>query len=157
MSLIYPRYSVASSGVKREPVSKNWFERLRPCLPRICKEKTHQWARYVECEGCHPSPVVQDLFVSSEITASCLADLFGTLKRKERLDLSVAYTFPLVMDVSEVEFLKPYGFLSFRDFFRRYRQERNITPPDDETFVHFRQIMNRISLCFFKKPLEPES
>jgi hypothetical protein len=126
-----------------------------------------------------PVLVVQESFVSSEITASCLADLFGTLKRKEKLDSSVAYTFPLVMDVSEVEFLKPYlagqnvslidclmervrmghgGFLSFRDFFRRYRQERNIkTVPDDETFAHFKQIMDRISLRFFKRPLEPES
>jgi hypothetical protein len=30
------------------------------------------------------------------------------------------------------------GFLSFRGFFRSYRQERNIkTVPDDETFAHF--------------------
>jgi hypothetical protein len=122
-----------------------------------------------------PMLVVQDSFVSSEITASCLADLFGTLKRNERLDSRVTYTFPLVMDVSEVEFLKPYlagqkvylidclmervrmghgGFLSFRDFFRRYRQERNIKNVfDDETFARFKQIMNRISLRFFKKPL----
>jgi hypothetical protein len=123
--------------------------------------------------------VVQDSFVSSEITASCLSDIFGTLKHKERLDPNVVYTFPLVMDVSEVEFLRPYlvgrkvslidclmervrighgGFLSFRDFFRRYRQERNIkTVSDDETFAHFRKVMDRISLRFFDKPLQPES
>jgi len=50
------------------------------------------------------------------------------------------------------------GFLSFRDFFGRYRQERNIrTVPDDATFAHFRQIMDRLSLRFFKKPLESQS
>jgi hypothetical protein len=126
-----------------------------------------------------PVLVVQESFVSSEITASCLADSFGSLKRKERLDSSVVYTFPLVMDVSDVEFLRPFlaatkvslvdclmervrmgsgGFLSFRDFFRQYRQERNIkTLPDDETFEHFKRIMDRISLRFFNKPLESRS
>ena len=126
-----------------------------------------------------PVLVVQESFVSSELTASYLVDVFGTLKRKERLDPSITCTFPVVMDVSEVEALKPFlaagkvslidclmervrmgsgGLLSFRDFFRHYRQEKNIeTVPDDETFARFKQIMDRISMRFFKKPLEPES
>jgi hypothetical protein len=83
------------------------------------------------------------------------------------------------MDVSEVEDLRPFlaagkvslidclmervrmgsgGLLSFRDFFRHYRQEKNIkTVPDDETFARFKQIMDRISTRFFKKPLESDS
>jgi hypothetical protein len=126
-----------------------------------------------------PVLVVQESFVSSELTASYLVDVFGTLKRKERLDPSITCTFPVVMDVSEVEALRPFlaegkvslidclmervrmgsgGLLSFRDFFRHYRQEKNIeTVPDDETFARFKQIMDRISMRFFKKPLEPES
>jgi hypothetical protein len=126
-----------------------------------------------------PVLVVQESFVSSELTASYLVDVFGTLKRKERLDSSVIYTFPIVMDVSEVETLKPFlaagtvslidclmervrmgsgGLLSFRDFFRHYRQIKDIkTVPDDETFAHFKEIMDRISLRFFNKPLGAES
>jgi hypothetical protein len=125
-----------------------------------------------------PVLIVQEPFVSSEITASYLVDIFGTLKRKHRLDRRVVYTFPLVLDVSEVETLKPFlaagmvslvacfmervrmggvGLLSFRDFFRQYLQDRKIAfVRDEETLVRFRQIMDRISMRFFGKPLEPE-
>jgi hypothetical protein len=125
-----------------------------------------------------PVLVVQESFVSSEITASYLVDVFGTLKRKQRLDPNVVYTFPLVLDVSDIETLKAFvaaakvsivdclmervrmgssGFLSFRDFFRQYLQDRRIGwVPDDETLVRFRQIMDRISNRFFGKPLEAE-
>ena len=87
------------------------------------------------------------------------------------------YTFPIVLDVSELESLKPYvtgkklsmvdclmervriganGFLSFRDFFREYLRQKGIEQvTDEETFTRFRAIMNRISLRFFKKSFEP--
>jgi hypothetical protein len=123
-----------------------------------------------------PVLVVQESFVSSEVTVPYLIDIFGSLKRKQQLDPAVFYTFPIVLDVSELETLKPYvvgkkvriveclmervhmgttGFLSFRDFFREYLQQRNIGRiMDDATFLRFREIMNRISLRFFKKPFE---
>jgi hypothetical protein len=124
-----------------------------------------------------PVLIVQESFVSSEVTVPYLVDIFGTLKRKQQLDQRVVYTFPIILDVSELESLKPYvtgkklsmigclmervriganGFLSFRDFFREYLRERGIERvTDDETFTRFRAIMNRISLRFFKKPFEP--
>ena len=106
-----------------------------------------------------------------------LADVFGTLKRKQHLDPRVIYTFPLVLDVSEVEALKPYlekkrvllveclmgrigkgafGFLSFRDFLREYLEQRGIERVNDEEMIaRFHQIMERISQRFFKKPFKP--
>jgi hypothetical protein len=123
-----------------------------------------------------PVLVVQDAFASSEVTVPYLGDVFGTLKRKKSIRRDVICTFPLVLDVSEVETLRPFlasgklsltdclmervkigtnGFLSFRDFFRGYLSERGITfVRDDETLARFTEIMNRISLRFFKKPLE---
>ncbi|MGC1619592.1 MAG: hypothetical protein WA765_13970 [Candidatus Acidiferrum sp.] len=121
-----------------------------------------------------PVLVVQDSFVSSEITASYLADVFGTLERKEGLNPAITCTFPLVLDVSDIETLKPFlaaekisltdclmerarmgtGVLSFRDFFRQYLQDRNIGwVLDDETMARFEKIMDRLALRFFKKPL----
>ncbi len=124
-----------------------------------------------------PVLIVQESFVSSEVTAPYLVDIFGTLKRKLHLNQSVVYTFPIILDMSELESLKPYvtgkkllmveclmervrigtsGFLSFRDFFREYLQRRGIERvTDDETFARFRAVMNRISLRFFKRPFEP--
>jgi hypothetical protein len=124
-----------------------------------------------------PVLIVQESFVSSEVTVPYLVDIFGNLKRKQHLDPKVICTFPIILDVSELESLKPYvigkklsiveclmervhmgtnGFLSFRDFFREYLRQRGIERvTDDETFARFRAIMNRISLRFFKKPFEP--
>jgi hypothetical protein len=124
-----------------------------------------------------PVLIVQESFVSSEVTVPYLVEVFGKLRRKQHLDSRVIYTFPIILDVSEVESLKPYivgkkisivgclmerihlgatGFLSFRDFFREYLQQRGIERVvDDETFTRFRAIMNRISLRFFKRPFEP--
>ncbi len=126
-----------------------------------------------------PVLIVQEPFVSSEVTVPYLLDTFGTLKRKQSLDPRVIYTFPIILDVSELESLKPYviakklsvvecpmervhigmnGFLSFRDFFRDYLLQRGIDRvTDDETFARFRAVMNRVSLRFFKKPFEPLS
>src|SRR5215469_14542559 len=122
-----------------------------------------------------PVLIVQDSFVSSEITASYLADVFGTLLGQERIDPKVACTFPLVLDVSDFETLRPFlvageisfcdflrerarlgsGVLSFRDFFQFYRDSRNVRwVPDDNTMHRFTQIMDRLSIRFFKKPLE---
>jgi hypothetical protein len=124
-----------------------------------------------------PVLIVQESFVSSEVTAPYLVEAFGSLKRKQQLDQGVSYTFPIILDVSELESLKPYvtgrklsvveclmdrirvgtrGFLSFRDFFREYLRQRGIgRVTDDETFARFRGVMNRVSLRFFKKPFEP--
>src|SRR5712692_1262068 len=55
-----------------------------------------------------PVLIVQESFVSSEVTVPYLVDIFGTLKRKQQLDQSVVYTFPIILDVSELESLKPY-------------------------------------------------
>jgi hypothetical protein len=113
--------------------------------------------------------------VSSEITASYLADVFGTLLNQERIDPKVACTFPLVLDVSDLEALRPFlaageisfgdclrdrvrlgsGVLSFRDFFQVYRTSRNVRwVQDDNTMHRFTEIMDRLSIRFFKKPLE---
>ena len=126
-----------------------------------------------------PVLIVQESFVSSEVTVPYLVDIFGNLKRKQHLDQRVVYTAPIVLDVSEVESLKPYvtgkklsmveclmerarigtnGFLSFRDFFREYLRQRGVERvTDDETLTRFRAIMNRISQRFFKKPFETRS
>jgi hypothetical protein len=125
-----------------------------------------------------PVLIVQDSFVSSEITASLLTEIFATMKEKVALDRSICCTPLLVMDISDIEMLKPFliqqtvslvdclteratmevgRFLSFRDFFRMYRHDRNIKMVYDvETLACFKQIMNRISLRFFGKPLNTE-
>jgi len=98
------------------------------------------------------------------------------LRRKQILDPSITCTSPLVIDISDVEILKPFlvkgkfslteclmerarmggvGLLSFRDFFRQYLHDKNVGwVSDDETMARFEQIMDRISRRFFKKPLE---
>ena len=122
-----------------------------------------------------PVLIVQDSFVSSELTASYLADVFGALLNRERIDPKVACTFPLVLDVSDLEALRPFlaageisfgdclrdrarlgsGVLPFRDFFQFYRASRNVRwVPDDNTMHRFTEIMDRLSIRFFKKPLE---
>ena len=121
-----------------------------------------------------PVLVVQDSFASSEVTASYLADVFGALMSNERLAPKVACAFPIVLDVSDVEAVRPFltagvsfadclleranlgsGVLSFRDFFEHYRTSRNISfVPDNETMDRFTQIMDRLSIRFFKKPLQ---
>jgi hypothetical protein len=124
-----------------------------------------------------PVLIVQDSFVSSELTASYLADVFGALLNRERIDPKVACTFPLVLDVSDLEALRPFlaageisfgdclrdrarlgsGVLSFRDFFQFYRASRNVRwVPDDNTMHRFTEIMDRLSIRFFKKPPEGE-
>lgn len=126
-----------------------------------------------------PVLIVQESFISSEITAANLADEFATMKHRLELDAGVYFCFPLIIDVSEFETLKPYltsgkisfidclmgrvrlgarGILSFRDYFREYLQRQNIPPiRDEELVLRFREIMNRISLRFFKKPFEAPS
>lgn len=123
-----------------------------------------------------PVLIVQESFISSEITAPYLADEFASMKHKLELDDGVYFCFPLIIDVSEFETLKPYlttgkisfidclmervkiggsSILSFRDYFREYLQRQNIPPiRDEELVLRFREIMNRISLRFFKKPFE---
>jgi len=122
-----------------------------------------------------PVLIVQDSFVSSELTASYLADVFASLLNRERIDPKVACTFPLVLDVSDLEALRPFlaageisfcdvlrdrvrlgsGVLPFRDFFQFYRTSRNVRwVPDDDTMRRFTEIMDRLSIRFFKKPLE---
>ena len=124
-----------------------------------------------------PVMIVQEAFISSEITALNLVEVFGTLKRKQHLDAKVVCTFPLILDVSEVEALKPYvqqkkvalvdclmerirkgagGILSFRDFFPEYLRQRGVVDGvrDDETMALFHKIMDRISVRFFKKSID---
>ena len=101
--------------------------------------------------------------------------VFGALLNRERIDPKVACTFPLVLDVSDLEALRPFlaagdisfgdclrdrarlgsGVLPFRDFFQFYRASRNVRwLPDDNTMHRFTEIMDRLSIRFFKKPLE---
>ena len=134
----------------------------------------------IDCSGVRvvvPIMIVQEPFISSEITAPYLVEVFQTLKHKQQIDPRIDCTFPLILDVSEIENLKPYlssgkisfvdcimerirmggtRFLSFSDFLRGYRSERNIAPmKDSEMSARFRQIMNRISERFFGKPFVP--
>jgi hypothetical protein len=124
-----------------------------------------------------PMLIVQESFVSSEVTTPYLVDVFESLKYKENINPQVACTFPLILDVSEVENLKPYvmsgkisfidcimerirmgrgGFLSFGDFLRGYVDQRKIMRMKDvETQERFRLIMNRTSERFFNKPFLP--
>jgi hypothetical protein len=121
-----------------------------------------------------PLLVVQEPFISSEITTPYLVDVFGTLKRKQHLDPKVTCTIPLVLDISEIESLGPYllsgkisfidcimervrigatGFLSFGDFLREYINQKKIERVKDTgTLERFRAIMKRSSERFFKKP-----
>ncbi len=123
-----------------------------------------------------PVLVVQDAFVGSVITASYLAGVFEALRRKKHLDPGLNCTSLLVIEISDIEILKPFlltrkitlseclmersrmagvGLLSFRDFFHQYLQNKNVGwVSDDETMSRFEQIMDRISRRFFKKPLE---
>jgi hypothetical protein len=126
-----------------------------------------------------PMMIVQESFVSSEITTPYLVEIFKSLKYKQGVDPRIACTFPLVLDVSEIENLKSYlisgkisfidcimerirmggiRFLSFGDFLRGYIHERNITPmKDPETSARFRLIMNRVSERFFDKQFVPNA
>ena len=119
--------------------------------------------------------ITQESFASSEIVSPYLASVFGTLKRKQEINTTINYTPPLILDVSDVEHLKPYleagkvsfidcimervrrgsgKFLSFGDYFREYRQDRKIDKiQDEDTMNHFRSIVNRVTERFFKKPL----
>jgi hypothetical protein len=123
-----------------------------------------------------PLLIVQESFVSSELTANYLADVFGNLKRREQLDRNAIHTFPLVLDIAEVEMLKLYitsgavtftdclmsriklgasQVLSFRDFFNGYVQERRVVrPKDQQSMPRYLGIMERISQRFFHKPFD---
>jgi hypothetical protein len=125
-----------------------------------------------------PLLIVQEPFISSEITTPYLVDIFGTLKRKQQLDPKVTCTIPLVLDISEIESLGPYllsgkisfidcimervqlggtRFLSFGDFLREYIYKRKIERlRDTGADERYRLIMNRISERFFKKPFTPD-
>lgn len=121
-----------------------------------------------------PMLITQEPFASSEIIGPYLASIFGSLKRKQQISPKINCTPPLILDVSEVERLKPYlqagkvsfmdcimervrlgsqVHLSFGDYFREYRKERSIgSMQDEDTMNHFRSIMNRVTERFFKKP-----
>lgn len=125
-----------------------------------------------------PILVVQESFISSEITSTHLAEVFGSLKRKQRLDPKITCTIPLVLDISEIESLKPYLlngsirfiecvmervrmggslFLSFGDFVRDYIARNGVEAARDSvTMDRFRSIMNRTSVRFFNRPFKAE-
>jgi hypothetical protein len=134
----------------------------------------------IDCSGVRivvPIMIVQESFISSEITTPYLVEVFQTLKHKQSIDPKINCTFPLILDVSEIENLKPYlssgkisfidcimerirlggsRFLSFSDFLREYRNERNIAPmKDPEMSARFEKIMDRISKRFFGKQFVP--
>ena len=124
-----------------------------------------------------PVMIVQEFFASFEIILPNLMNSFGRLKRKERLDRGIFVGFPIILDVSEVEEIRPYlasgkvsfvdcllrrlqfgssATLSFGDFFREYRASAGVDHMvDEDTRLHFEQVMNRISQRFFKKPFDP--
>lgn len=126
-----------------------------------------------------PMLIVQEGFVSSEMTAHYLAYLFGKLKRKHELARNIVCTFPIILDVSELESLKPYlqqgrvslveclmarvrmgesRFLSFRDFLHQHLAEKGIARvKDPEMIARFRSLMDRISRRLFNRPFEPST
>jgi hypothetical protein len=130
----------------------------------------------VECVV--PVLIVQESFVSSQLTTPYLVDVFQSLKYKQRLDSKVTYTFPLILDLSEIEALKPFlatekislvdclmarvrigssVSLSFGEFFRQYLHDRKIGPvADEETQARVRKIMDRVCERFFGRPFAPE-
>ncbi len=124
-----------------------------------------------------PVLITQEPFVSSELTGPYLADVFGSLKHKQDLDRKINCTPPLILDVSEIERLKPYlsagkislidcimervrigtpSLLSFGEFFRQYRHDHHIEFVQDEDMLkQFRTIMGRVSERFFKRSFDP--
>jgi hypothetical protein len=123
-----------------------------------------------------PILIVQESFVSSELTASYLAEVFGNLKRREQLQRNLICTFPLVLDISDIEAMKLYlkhgavnfteclmsrisfgssRAFSFRDFFNWYlRGHRIERPKDKESMPRYLRIMERISQRFFQKSFD---
>jgi hypothetical protein len=120
-----------------------------------------------------PILVVQENFVSSEITHPFLYDVFGSLKRMQSLERRINVVGPLVLDVGDIEMLKPYiqsgkvafrdcmmerisfggsKHLSFHDFLREFLTRRSIGPMrDEDTTKRFRSVMERVSQRFFNK------
>jgi len=121
-----------------------------------------------------PILIVQDTFVGSEIVHPFLYEVFGSLKRVQNLERRIIVVGPLVLNVGDVEMLRPYlksGKLSFRecmmervslggmkhiafhDFFRDFLTHKSVGPMSDEDArKRFRQVIDRVSRRFFNKP-----
>jgi len=103
-----------------------------------------------------------------------LYEVFGSLKRVQNLERRIIVVGPLVLNVGDVEMLRPYlksGKLSFRecmmervslggmkhiafhDFFRDFLTHKSVGPMSDEDArKRFRQVIDRVSRRFFNKP-----
>lgn len=125
-----------------------------------------------------PILIVQEPFVGSEVTHPFLYDIFGSLKRTQSLERRITVLGPIVLEVGDIEMLKPYissgkmsfrdcmmarvslgglRHISFQDFFRDFLTNRAIGPIQDEDIVStVRKVMNRVSQRFFNKPFEEE-
>lgn len=123
-----------------------------------------------------PVLVVQEPFVSSVFTAQYLCYRYRHLRGQQRLVNGVCCTGLLVLDVEDLEAMRPYAisrkitfsdcilrraqlgdncWLDFREFFQNYLQERRIEPTSDvEVEERFEQIMDRICRRFFNHPFE---
>lgn len=124
-----------------------------------------------------PILIVQDGFVSSELTSLYLSEQFSSLMRKRTTSRRVHCQPALVLDVSDVETLRSFSaserfslsrcilarskggaaVLSMRDFLREYGAEQGFGPATyDKERKIFEAVMNRVSMRFFQKPFVPE-
>lgn len=118
-----------------------------------------------------PVLVVQEPFISSILTAQYLCSWYRHLRGQRGLAKSVSCTGLVVLDVEDVQALRPYvssgkiiftdciiekarlgdeSWLDFREFFERYLKERQIERMSDRDLdERFKQIMDRVSHRFF--------
>jgi hypothetical protein len=117
-----------------------------------------------------PVMVVQEPFVSSELTSRYLCDEFRFHLRKERLRKDVVCTGLQVLDVEDIENIRAYissgqcsfsdclmGHArlgdragSFRDYFGQYFQEKSLKAVEDRNLeTRVRKIFDRLSIRFF--------
>lgn len=127
-----------------------------------------------------PVLVVQDLFVASPFTAPWLAKLFRDNMRKKALMKKVVWTGLVLMDIGELESIRPFmisSSISFTDFvMERARKgdpgsdsriftfgdtsqqlvkERAISEtPHSDFDDRFDRVINRVSMRFFNRPFE---
>jgi hypothetical protein len=127
-----------------------------------------------------PVLIVQDNFVSSFLTIPWLARLFRDSMRKKKLKRNVVWTSLLVLHVEDVENLNAYikagdfslsecllfagkkgdpgpgRLFAFADILREFLEETGITHvPQNEFDKKFGEIINRVTLRFFKRDFEP--
>jgi hypothetical protein len=139
------------------------------------------WLNPEEIDLLIPILVVQEQFVSSIFTAPWLAKTFRDCMRKKELIKRLIWTGLVVMNVEELEAIRPciascqFSFFdclmhrvrlgdpgsgdkmfTFSDTFENFLKVKGISPPSETDFTdRFDRIFNRASLRFFGRPFEP--